>query len=179
MSEIWVGLFSGIVFGFIITRIGATNPHRMARAHLMIDPDIPMFMLLAVVFSAWGLWGLVSYGVGTESVLPTSLVATGVAAVVFGVGWGLAGYCPGTTWAAVGEGRMDAVAALLGGLVGTVAFAHVHEWIIPLLYDPTNVGRLTLGDWLGTRLAAILVLTALFVGGVFAIGGVWKQRPRL
>jgi len=80
MSAIWVGLFSGIFFGFIIQRIGATNPHRMARAHLMIDPDIPMFMLLTVVFSSLGLWGLQAYDVGNESVLPTSVIATGLAA---------------------------------------------------------------------------------------------------
>jgi len=179
MTEIWVGLFSGIVFGFIIQRIGATDPHRMARAHLMLNPDIPMFMLLTVLFSAWGLWGLVSYGAGKEVILPTSLVATGGAAVIFGIGWGLAGYCPGTTWAAAGEGRMDAVAALLGGLLGTATFAHLHEWLIPRLYDPTNVGQLTLGDWLGTRLAAVLGLTVLFGGGALLIGRIWKEPPNL
>ena len=179
MSAIWVGLFSGIFFGFIIQRIGATNPHRMARAHLMIDPDIPMFMLLAVVFSTLGLWGLQAYGVGNESVLPTSIVATGLAAAIFGIGWGLTGYCPGTTWAAAGEGRMDAVSALLGGLVGTLAFAHLHEWLIPVLYEPTSAGRITLTDWLGTRLAAVVVLGVLFVGGAVLVGWVWKNRPNL
>jgi len=179
MSAIWVGLFSGIFFGFIIQRIGATNPHRMARAHLMIDPDIPMFMLLAVVFSALGLWGLQAYDVGNESVLPTSVIATGLAAVIFGVGWGLAGYCPGTTWAAAGEGRMDAVSALLGGLVGTLVFAHLHEWLIPLLYEPTSAGPITLIDWLGTRLAAVVVLAVMFVGGAALVGWVWKDRPNL
>jgi uncharacterized protein len=50
MTEIWLGLFSGIAFGFIIQRIGATNADRMARAHLMIEPEIPQFMLLVVAF---------------------------------------------------------------------------------------------------------------------------------
>ena len=118
----------------------------MARAHLMLDPDIPVFMLLTVVVAAWGLWGLSASGVGREVILPTSLVATSLAAVIFGVGWGLAGYCPGTCWAAAGEGRLDALWALLGGLCGTAVFAHWHEWLVPRLYDPTNVGQITLGD---------------------------------
>lgn len=179
MTEVWIGLFSGIAFGFIIQRAGATNPHRMARAHLMLDPDIVAFMLLTVVFAAWGLWGLTASGSGREVILPTSLVATSLAAVIFGIGWGLAGYCPGTCWAAAGEGRMDAIWALLGGLCGTAVFAHLHEWLVPMLYDPTNVGQITLTDWLGGRLAALLVLTAAFGGGVYVITRIWQERLRV
>jgi hypothetical protein len=69
--------------------------------------------------------------------------------------------------------------ALLGGLCGTAVFAHLHEWLVPILYEPTNVGQITLVDWLGTRLAAILVLTAAFGGGVILIGKVWKERLRV
>jgi hypothetical protein len=179
MTEIWIGLFSGIAFGFIIQRVGATNPHRMARAHLMLDPDIPVFMLLAVVFAAWALWGLTASGAGSEVILPTSLVATSLAAAIFGVGWGLAGYCPGTCWAAAWEGRMDAILALLGGLCGAALFAHLHEFLVPLVYQPTNVGQITLADWFGTRVAALLILTAAFGGGVYLIGRIWKERLRV
>ena len=45
MTMIWLGLFSGIAFGFVIQRIGATDAHRMARSHLMLDADIPRFMV--------------------------------------------------------------------------------------------------------------------------------------
>jgi hypothetical protein len=179
MTEIWTGLLAGVAFGFIIQRMGATNPQRMARAHLMLDPDIPAFMLLAVVFSAWGLWGLTASGAGSEVILPTSLVATSLAAAIFGIGWGMAGYCPGTCWAAAGEGRMDAIFALVGGLCGAAVFAHLHEWLIPLLYEPTNVGQITLQDWFGSRLAAVLLLTAAFGGGAALIGRIWKERLRV
>ena len=64
MTMIWLGLFSGIAFGFVVQRVGATDAHRMARSHLMLDADIPRFMLLAVVLSAVGLFGLQSVGVG-------------------------------------------------------------------------------------------------------------------
>lgn len=175
MDKILLGLFSGIAFGFVIQRVGATNPDRMARSHLMIDPDIPRFMVLAVAVSAVGLLGLQSQGVGRTVILPTSLVATGLAAVIFGVGWGLCGYCPGTTWAAVGEGRMDAIFALLGGLLGTAAFAHLHGVLIPLLYNPTNVGPITLTHYIGSRPAAAAVLFGVFVLCTVAIGRLWKK----
>ncbi|MFW5856322.1 MAG: DUF6691 family protein [Planctomycetota bacterium] len=178
MTAVCLGLLSGLVFGYIITRVGATNPDRMARAHLMEDPDIPQFMLTAVLVSAVGLTGLVAVDRADLSVLPTSLLATGLAAVLFGIGWGLTGYCPGTAWAAAGEGRMDALFALAGGLAGTAAFAHLHGAILPVLYGPTNVGKLTLMDALGgSRNAATLLLAAGLAVAVGAIGKLWG-RPR-
>jgi uncharacterized protein len=175
-SEIWLGLFSGIAFGFVIQRVGATNANIMARAHLMISGDIPKFMLMAVILSAIGLLGLESAGVANTRVLPTSLVATGVAGILFGIGWGFCGYCPGTTWAAAGEGRMDAVFALVGGLAGAAVFAHLHEFFIPLLYDPSNVGRITLADWTGSKPAAVILLVFIFSLCIGAIHLLWKEK---
>ena len=175
IAKLLLGLFSGIVFGFIIQRVGATDPNRMTRAHLMLDWDIPRFILAAVVLSAAGLFGLQAAGVGRTMVLPVSLVATGLAAVLFGVGWGLCGYCPGTTWAAVGEGRLDAVFALMGGLAGTVVFAHWHERLIPLLYDPTNLGPVTVTAIIGNPVAALIVVLSAFAAAIVLIGKVWQD----
>lgn len=175
IAKIWLGLFSGIAFGFVIQRVGATNANVMARAHLMIDSNIPKFMLAAVALSAVGLFGLQAVDVGRTLILPTSIVATGLAAVIFGIGWGLAGYCPGTAWAAVGEGRMDAIFALLGGLAGTAVFAQFHEQLVPLLYDPTNVGRISLAEWLGGKAAAVAVIAVGFGLCVWGIGKLWEN----
>lgn len=173
MTNIWLGLFSGIAFGFVIQRSGATDAHRMARSHLMLDADIPRFMLLTVALSAVGLFALQTVGVGRILPLPTSIVATGLAAVLFGIGWGLCGYCPGTMWAAAGEGRMDALFALLGGLAGTALFAQLHETLIPVLYDPTNVGQITLTDLFGHYGVAVAVLVVALGLCIWAIGKLW------
>jgi uncharacterized protein len=173
MTLIWLGLLSGIAFGFVIQRIGATNADKMARAHLMLEGAIPQFMLITVALAALGVFGLQAVGVGRINVLPTSLVATGLGALIFGIGWGLAGYCPGTCWAAAGEGRMDAVFALLGGFVGVAVFAQFHEALIPLLYLPTNMGRLTLADWLGSPALSVTILSITMGGCAWIIGRVW------
>lgn len=176
MTEIWIGLFSGIAFGFVIQRVGATNPQKMVLAHLMKERYLPQFMLLVVIFTAIGLFALEASGGGTTQVLPISLVATGLGAVIFGIGWGLSGYCPGTCWAAVGEGRMDAIFALLGGLAGTAVFAHLHEVLIPVLYIPTNLGQLTLTDLFGYSGVALGVLALVFGVAVLLIGRVWGPQ---
>ena len=133
MTMIWLGLFSGIAFGFVIQRIGATDAHRMARSHLMLDADIPRFMVLTVALSAVGLFGLQSVGVG----------------------------------------RMDAVFALLGGLAGTALFAQLHETLTPVLYDPTNVGQITLTDLPGNHATAVAVLAIGFGLCTWGIGKLW------
>lgn len=176
MTNVLLGLFSGIFFGFIIQRIGATNAHEMARAHLMINPRIPRFMLLVVAVSAVGLFGLQAAGVGRIVILPTSLIATGLAAIVFGIGWGITGYCPGTTWAAAGEGRMDAIFAFLGGLAGTAVFAHLHELLVPILYDPTNIGQLTVGGLLRSRTAALILVVVVLVTGTVVMKRLWRRE---
>jgi len=178
MTQVWLGLLSGIAFGFVIQRVGATNADRMARAHLMQDPAIPQFMVMAIAFSAVGLFGLQAVGLGRTVILPTSLVATGLAAVIFGIGWGIAGYCPGTCWAAAGEGRMDAVFALLGGLAGTAAFAQLHETLIPMLYLPTSLGGITLSQWFGSKPAAVAVLAIVLAICTWLIGTLWKREGR-
>jgi len=176
MADIWIGLFSGIAFGFVIQRVGATNPQKMFLAHLMRERYIPQFMLLVVVFAAIGLFALEASGGGSTRVLPTSIVATGIGGIIFGIGWGLSGYCPGTCWAAAGEGRMDAVFTLLGGLAGTAVFAHLHEALIPALYMPTNIGQVTLTDILGNRSVAVGALVVFFGLGILLIGKLWGNE---
>lgn len=64
MTQIWIGLISGIAFGFVIQRVGATNPQKMFLAHLMRERYIPQFMLLVVIFAAIGLFALEASGGG-------------------------------------------------------------------------------------------------------------------
>lgn len=175
MTQVLLGILSGAVFGFLIQRVGATDPEEMARGHLMESPRIPQFMLLAVVFSAIGLFALQAVEVGRTLILPLTFGGILTGGVIFGLGWGLTGYCPGTAWAAAGEGRLDAVFAVLGGLAGTAAFAQLHAVLIPAIHAPTNVGSKTMGDLFGTPLAGLAVQTVLLLAATWLIGRFWRK----
>jgi uncharacterized protein len=69
--------------------------------------------------------------------------------LLFGTGMAVLGYCPGTSMAAVGEGRKDAAAGVLGMLGGALAFVGAYPKIKPVI-ETGRVGTRTLPELTGT-----------------------------
>jgi len=65
--------------------------------------------------------------------------------------------------------------AMLGGLAGTALFAHLHERLIPLLYDPTNLGPLTVTNLVGSRPLALVIVFVAMSAGIYLIGRIWNH----
>ena len=63
------------------------------------------FMLTAIFVGCVGIYLLKDLGLVNLSIKSTVLGATIIGGLIFGIGWGLLGYCPGTSMGAVGEGR--------------------------------------------------------------------------
>jgi uncharacterized membrane protein YedE/YeeE len=66
---------------------------------------------------------------------------TVVGGLLFGVGWSITGMCPGPILVNVGEGKLYALAALAGALVGAGAFGTLYSrlqslFALPPLADP-------------------------------------------
>lgn len=122
-------LVLGIVFGFLLSRAGATTYEYYAGLFLFRD-----FQLLWVIAVAAGV-GAVGVAIlkqtraralvggeplsyegkpFTKSLIPGS--------VLFGMGWGLAGACPGTGLAMLGEGKMGMAFTLAGMFIGTYLY---------------------------------------------------------
>jgi uncharacterized membrane protein YedE/YeeE len=119
---------TGLVFGFGLLLSGMANPAKVL-GFLDVagawDPSLALVMAAAVGV------GLVAFGVAgrrTQSLLgeemrlsPTGRIDRRLLAgsAVFGVGWGLAGFCPGPAVVALGMGLQPAavfVAAMLAGM---------------------------------------------------------------
>jgi len=64
-----------------------------------------------------GIYLLHDLGLAKLSIKATILGPVILGALVFGLGWGLLGYCPGTSMGALGEGRWDALWGILGMIV--------------------------------------------------------------
>jgi len=82
--------------------------------------------------------------------------------LLFGIGWGILGYCPGTSVGAVGEGRWDGLWGILGMLVGAALFAEAYPTLKETLLRWGNLGKITLPEVLGVN---HWVLIVFFVAG--------------
>jgi len=100
--KIIIGLIVGFIFGYTLQRTGITKYPRVMGLLLLKDFKILKFMLTAVTFSMIGFYILDSIGIITLNPKPLDLGKL-VGGLLFGVGMGLLGYCPGTMLSRIGE----------------------------------------------------------------------------
>ncbi len=122
------GLF-GVVFGFTLSRAGASEYDYIHSMFTGRDLHLAFLMGTAIAVGAIGMLLLRWAGNRTldgEPIDPKfkSLNWGNVTGgMVFGLGWGLAGACPGTVLAQLGEGKVIAMFTVSGLLLGTYVFA--------------------------------------------------------
>jgi uncharacterized protein len=118
-------LMFGVAFGFVLSRIGATSHDAISGMFMLQDLRLAGVMLVAIAVSALGFLLVRRLRLTSLNGAPIALVAKPFnrwlagGSVMFGVGWGLSGACPGTALAQVGEGRLSALATVGGILLGS------------------------------------------------------------
>ena len=114
---------TGVALGFALSRIGFTDYDALVGMFTFVD--LRMFLVFAggVVLTALGLV-VTGRWRAPPRVLGKGVVVGGV---LFGLGWALAGACPGVAFAQVGEGKLWALATIAGMAVGTVVFHRVRD----------------------------------------------------
>ncbi len=138
-KQLILGLLLGICFGFLLQRSGVTHYDVILSQLLLRDFTVVKVMLTAVVVGMVGVHALRSLGVVELHLKSGSIGSTVIGGLIFGVGFGLLGYCPGTAAAAAGQGSLD---ALFGGIVGII----LGSWLFALAYPKLSRGILKMGD---------------------------------
>lgn len=127
--KLFFAYLSGLIFGVGISISGMANPAKVLNFFDIAgtwDPSLAFVMGGALIVTF----------IGYRFVLkrPTPFMETGFqlptrrdldlpligGSAVFGIGWGIAGFCPGGALPALGTGRTEVlifVAALLGGII--------------------------------------------------------------
>jgi len=123
-AQLLLGLCFGIVFGVFLQKAGVTHYEVIIGQLLLTDFTVLKVMMSAVVVGMIGVHLMHFKGIVNLHVRGGSFGGTVVGALVFGAGFGLLGYCPGTAAGAVGHGAMDALVGGIGGLLfGSWLFA--------------------------------------------------------
>ena len=116
----------GSAFGFVLSRVGATEYDVIASMFLLTDLHLMGVIGVAVVVAGLGLaWMRRRAAAGHDApTITPKPVKPGliVGSVLFGAGWALTGTCPGTGLAQIGEGKWLALATVGGVFAGSALY---------------------------------------------------------
>lgn len=177
-ADLAVALVLGLGFGFSLERAGFGSARKLTAVFYLYDMAVVKVMFTAIVTAMAGLAALSAMGVLDLAELylePTSLAAQAVGGLVFGAGFIVGGYCPGTSIAAVATGRKDGLAFAMGMLAGVLVYAEltpgIDDWI-----KATTQGELTLPSVTGLAMGWYALAFAVFL--VFAGWGMRTLERR-
>ena len=139
-SSLAWGFLFGIIFGFLLQKGGVTKYDVILGQLLLEDFTVIKIMLSAVVTGMLGIHLMKSLGWIQLKPKSGSWGKNALGGLVFGLGFAVLGYCPGTIAGAVGNGYLD---ALVGGLIGIILGSGLFASLYPRLKD----GILSKGDF--------------------------------
>jgi len=175
--EIFLALAIGGAFGFVLDRVGATNPNIITGMLSLKNLNLMKTIVLAI-----GVGSILMFGgqmLGLVEVahmsVKTAYVGVVIGGLLLGTGWAISGFCPGTGLAAAGAGRRDALFFILGGLLGAAAYMATYPAIkVTGLLEGILGGKATLGAVPGTDYPALIPslpgdILGLVIGLVFVV----------
>jgi hypothetical protein len=167
MNEQWLGLITGICFGALLQQGRVLRFEKQIGAMLLKDMTIMKFMMSAILVGMVGIHLAVALGFAQLSPKATQIGANVVGGILFGLGWAVMGFCPGTSVGAVAEGRWHALFAIAGMLAGAALYAEAYPYLEKNLLVVGSLGKLTLPGVLGMSAWAVIPALGLIFILVF------------
>jgi len=165
MNQLYYALITGLLFGFLLQKGRVLRYEKQVGVLLLKDMTIIKFMLSSVAVAMVGTHLLVDLELAKLSIKSTVLGANIIGGLLFGLGWGALGYCPGTSLGAVAEGRYDALWGIAGMLAGAALYAEAFPALKASVLTWGDFGKLTLPQLL--RINHWFVIVPFVVGALF------------
>jgi len=154
-------------------RVGAANPHNIINMLRLKDLHLMKVILFAIGISSLVLFILLTAGLLNPAhiSIKTAYIGVLIGGLIFGVGFAITGYCPGTSLVGAGGGRKDALFFILGGLIGALLFTLSFGWLkSTFLFKEIAGGKVTLANTGISKYPAIFDnIPALAVAGILAV----------
>jgi len=166
--ELIAGAMFGLAFGFLLQKGGVGKFHVLIGQLLLQDFTVAKVMLTAIVVGMIGVFPLHHFAKVNLHIKPTRIGSNIIGGLLFGAGFALMGYCPGTAAAALGQGSWDALFGMAGLIAGSWMFAELSGWTKRTIEKWGDLGKVLLPDLLHVPRGVFVVgfasaLTALLV----------------
>jgi len=158
MNTLIYGLITGIIFGFLLQKARVIRYDKQLAALRLMDMTIVKYMFTTVLVAMVGVYLLKDLGLVKLSVKTTILGGNIIGGLIFGAGWALLGYCPGTSLGALGEGRYDSIWGIVGMLAGAALFAEFFPLMKRTVLTWGNYGKITIPGILGVNHWIVIVI---------------------
>jgi len=168
----------GIGFGFFLERAGFGSGMKLAAQFYFRDLAVFKVMFTAIVTAMLGAFWLSYAGfldLARVTPPPTFILPQLVGGLLFGVGFVVGGYCPGTSCVASVTGRKDGFVHIAGMIGGILVFGE----LVPSFdsfYRSTEITKANLSQVLGVPYGFLVLL--ITVGAIAAFYGAEKIEAR-
>ena len=170
-----LGLITGILFGILLQKAHILRFEKVINALLIKDAAVIKFMLSAVIVGMVGLRILAHAGLVSFAHKPMNIGGVLLGGIVFGIGLPFMGFCPGTSGAAVAEGRFHAIFAFLGMLAGGAIFAALYPFFASTVLAWKDLGAVGLPEVFRMPAWAIISVVSLTILAIF----MWCEKKKI
>lgn len=115
----------------------------------------------------------ISFGLASFHTKPFLLVGIILGGIIFGSGMAILGYCPGTLPVSLGEGSLDALIGIIGGLFGGLFYTIIFPFIKNIIGP--NFGDITLFTLIGSE-NIIYYLLVFIISVSFILIAFWLNK---
>ena len=161
-----LGLLSGLVFGFLLQKGGLTEYDVILGQLLLTDFTVVKVMLSAILVGMIGVFVMRWMGLIRLQIKPGSMGSTVLGGIIFGVGFAILGYCPGTAAAAFGAGAVDALVGMIGIVIGAGIYARLYPALDRRILNWGAFPADTLPDLIGLKPGIVAAVMAVLILGL-------------
>ncbi len=155
-------LVVGLLFGFLLQKGGATDYRVLVNQLLLRDFTVLKIIFSAIVVGSLGFQLLLRAGLVDPSIKPFKPKPIIIGGLIFGAGFALLGYCPGTLAGAIGSGSLHALLGAGGMVAGSSAFANLYTRMKGSI-EKGDRGELTIPDLLKVNVGLVIVFVDILL----------------
>lgn len=172
-GRLGLAIVFGLAFGFLLQKGGVAKYHILVGQLLLQDFTVIKVMLTAILVGMIGIFTLHRLGLVNLHIKPTRFAANIIGGLIFGAGFGLLGYCPGTAAAALGQGNGDALFGMAGLVLGSYLYALYSARLKAGIESWGDRGKLLLPELLRARRGVFLPVFGVLLAVALLLLG-WR-----